>query len=60
VIFQLTYLLIPFLLSNSIYNWVISLLMINNSNLRIFNNQNEIPKSLKQYHQEIIAKPITF
>jgi hypothetical protein len=36
------------------------LLMIIYSSLIIFKNQNEIPKSLKQLHQEIIAKLITF
>jgi hypothetical protein len=36
------------------------LLMIIYSSLIIFKNQNEIPKSLNQHHQEIIAKLITF
>jgi hypothetical protein len=58
--FNLLYLHIQILLSNSIFNWVIALLMIINSDLGIFNNQNEIPKLLKQQHQEIITKPITF
>jgi hypothetical protein len=36
------------------------LLIIIYSSLIIFKIQNEIPKSLKQHHQEIIAKLITF
>jgi hypothetical protein len=36
------------------------LLMIIYSSLIILKNYNEIPKSLKQQHQEIIAKLITF
>jgi hypothetical protein len=36
------------------------LLMIIYFSLIIFKNQNEIPKSPKQHHQEIIAKLITF
>jgi hypothetical protein len=60
VIFQFS--LITYSISIFQLNLLLSstLLIIIYSSLIIFKNQYKIPKSLKQQHQEIIAKLITF